>query len=50
MKLSDLKSIKDGIYELKQGDGQDRPEGRDTIMTRIGCTRTCSNLTEEDFL
>jgi hypothetical protein len=43
MKLSDLKSVGDGIYELKQGDGQD------TTMIRIGCTRTCSNPTEEDF-
>ena len=49
MKLSDLKSIKDDIYELEQGDDQDRPNGRDTTMIRIGYIRTCLNPKEEDF-
>ena len=49
MKLSDLKSTKDGIYELKQGGGQNRPEGRDITITRIDYTRIYSNSTEENF-
>ncbi len=43
-KLSDIKFIRDGLYELQEGHGDQMPGGDDTVQILFGSIQTASTF------